>query len=376
MTTVPFADALTPLLGRLRARYQASRLPDFFHWWLGELRSLLPARWQAFLRVQQTQLLLRAVPGGLQVEASEGGKREPLGELSLERPLSELRLAEQFGAEAARIPRVLLLPSDAALLRRLTFPAAAAGNARALVGFEIDRQTPFRPEQVEYDCRLLPANKGARQVPVELAVVGRERLEVELARLGELAGRLDAVDVERDAGRAGFNLLPPSRRRPQDHRPLLINVGLVAFSLALLLLAMGQLVENRRQAVAQIEAEVEARRVEARRTTQLRKTLEEAANAANFLSEHKARQPTTISLLRDLTDTLPDDTFLERLTINGADLSLTVQSASAAKLIELFQGSPRFAEPTLLGAVQPDSRTGKDRATLTVKAVMAQEPRS
>lgn len=369
MTNLPFVDALTPLLGRLRARYQRSPLPGFFGWWLGELRGLLPQRWQSYLRVQQTQLLLCFSAEGLRLEAAEGGQLQELAVLDLDAPLSEARLVEVAGAEALRIPRVLLLPADSVLLRRLAFPAAAAADVHALVAHEIDRQTPFRPDQVEFDCRVLSPEAGARQVHAELLVVTRERLEAELARLGDLAGGLDAVDVVRADGRAGFNLLAIGRRRSRDHRPLLINLGLVGLSLALMLMSMVQLVDNRREAVAQIEAEVEARRVEARRTAQLRKTLEEAARAANFLSEHKAQRPTTIGLLRDLTDILPDDTFLERLTINGVDLSLTVQSASAAKLVELFQRSPGFTEPTLLGAVQPDSRTGKDRATLTVKAV-------
>ncbi len=367
MTTLPFADALTPLLGRLSARYQQSRLPEFFAWWFGELRGLLPQRWQEYLRVQQTHLLLRRQADGLvQVQAAEGGVVEQVGSLAAD-DIGEVQLATLVGEATSRNPRTLLLPADAVLVRRLSFPAAAAGNIRSLVGFEIDRQTPFKPEQVEFDCRLLPAEKGARQVSVELAVVTRERLDAELAALGDMAGRLDAVDVLAANGRAGFNLLPIARRRPHDHRPLLINLAMLALAIGLLLAAMGQLVENRRAAVVSLEAQVEERRVEARRTAQLRKTLEEAATAANFLSEHKAQRPTTISLLRDLTDILPDDTFLERLTIAGPDLSLTVQSASAAKLIELFQSSARFSDPTLLGAVQPDSRTGKDRATLTVK---------
>lgn len=371
MTTLPFADALTPLLGRMRARYQQSRLPAFLAWWFGELRGLLPQRWQDYLRVQQTQLLLRReADGATRVEAAEGRVVELVGRLPAG-SVSEDQLATLVGENGSRNPRILLLPVDAVLARRLSFPAAAAGNIRALVGFEIDRQTPFKPEQVEFDCRLLPGEKNARQVAVELTVVSRERLDAELAALGDLAAGLDAIDVATPSGRAGFNLLPAPKRRPRDHRPLLINLGMLALTLALLLAAMGQLVENRRAAVAALETEVEARRVEARRTAQLRKTLEEAANAANFLSEHKSQRPTTISLLRDLTDILPDDTFLERLTIAGPDLSLTVQSTSAAKLIELFQSSAHFSDPTLLGAVQPDSRTGKDRATLTVRTLAA-----
>lgn len=366
MTTLPFADALTPLLGRIRTRYVQSPLPAFLGWWGGALRGCLPEHLQERLRVQQAQVWLSWEGETLQVERVDSARRLLLGSLAVDAATGEAGLAALLGESAARLPRVLLLPAHTVLLRRLGMPAAATGNLRPVVGFEIDRQTPFRQDQVEFDCRLLAAEKGAKLVPVELAVLPRERLDAQLAKLGDMA--LDAVDVAQGSQRAGFNLLPIGRRRPQDHRPLLINIGLFTAGVLMLLLAMGQLVDNRLAAVAALEADVETQRTAARRTAQLRKTLDEAAAAANFLAEHKAQQPSMIGLLRDLTDILPDDTFLERIAVSGDTINLTVQSASAAKLIELFQGSTTFFEPTLLGAVQPDSRSGKDRATLTVRA--------
>jgi len=367
VTTLPFADALTPLLGRIRTRYVQSPLPGFLAWWAGALRGCLPERWQERLRVQQAQVWLNWDGETLQVERVDSARRLALGTLAVDGTTGEASLVALLGESASRLPRVLLLPSQAVLQRRLGMPAAAIGNLRPVVGFEIDRQTPFRQDQVEFDCRLLAAEKGAKLVSVELAVLPRDRLDVQLARLGDMA--LDAVDVAQATQRAGFNLLPAARRRPQDHRPLLINIGLFAAGVFMLLLAMGQLVDNRLAAVAALEADVETQRTAARRTAQLRKTLDEAAAAANFLAEHKAQQPSMIGVLRDLTDILPDDTFLERIAVSGDSVNLTVQSASAAKLIELFQGSTSFREPTLLGAVQPDSRSGKDRATLTVRVL-------
>jgi general secretion pathway protein L len=366
VTTLPFADALTPLLGRIRARYTQSPLPGFLAWWGGALRDCLPERWQERLRVQQAQVWLSWDGEALQVERVDSMRRHVLGRLGDDGAPSDAALVGLLGEAAARLPRILLLPTQDVLLRRLA-------TLRAVVGFEIDRQTPFRQDQVEFDCRLLPAEKGAKLVPVELAVLPRERLDALLARLGDI--RLDALDVVHGSQRGGLNLLPQARRRPQDHRPLLINLGLAGAGVLLLLLAMGTLVDNRLAAVAALEADVETQRAAARRTTQLRKTLDEAAAAANFLAEHKAQQPSMIGLLRDLTDILPDDTFLERIAVTGDTLNFTVQSGSAAKLIELFQGSTTFREPTLLGAVQPDSRSGKDRATLTVRAVPQPEAR-
>src|SRR5690606_41567584 len=118
------------MLGRLRARYLQSRLPGFFDWWFGELRALLPQRWQAYLRVQQTQLLLRRQDAGLALLAAEGGGVEPLATLDGEGGLGEGRLEQRIGSDAARLPRILLLPPEAVLLRRLSFPVASSEERR------------------------------------------------------------------------------------------------------------------------------------------------------------------------------------------------------------------------------------------------------
>jgi len=370
VTNLPFADALTPMLGRLRARYRQSPLPAFLAWWLGELRACLPQRWQESLRVQEAEIWVHVADDRMFFERVDRNGHEVIGEWPRAGdPPGERDVLSLIGEDQARLPRILLLPRRTALIRRLSFPAAATGNIRALVGFEIDRQTPFRSDQVEFDCRPLDGEANAKHVAVELAVLPRELLNAQLAALGDLANRLDGVDTEAEGGRSGFNFLPIERRRPRDYRPMLINAALLTASLALLVIAMAQLVDNRRDAVVAVEAEVEAQRAQARTTAQLRKNLDEAAAAANFFAEHKAQRPSLVELIDALTATLPDDTFVERITVMGSDISLTVQSGSAAKLIELFQDSPVFRDPTLVGPVQPDAQSRKDRATLTLQVV-------
>lgn len=365
---MPFADALTPLWARLRARYSQSPLPAFLHWWWGELRSMLPSNWQEQLRVQEAQILLHLQSDGLRVERVDGGLSELLEQRGADAgPLPVAEFVAMIGERAQRSARIALLPTSLVLVRRLSFPAAALANVRTLVGFEIDRQTPFRADQVEFDCRLHPVEAGAKSVSVDLCVVPKEAMARVLAPLSELGGQLDAIDVAGEGGRAGFNLLPTAQRRSIDQRPLLINLGLAALILLLLWLAMLQLVDNRVEAVTRISADVESQRSEARGTARLRKQLDDAVAGANFLAEQKAQRPSVVELLRVLTEILPDDTFVERLSFSGDTVSLTVQSASATKLMDLFQTSPHLSNPALAGPIQPDPRSGKDRATLTAQ---------
>ena len=368
MSSMPFADALTPMLVRLRTRYAQSPLPAFFSWWWGELRSCLPRRWQSLLATQEAEIHLVAEADGVRIMRRSGQVSSEIAQFSQQQmPESGLDLGTLLAESELRLPRVALVPKDQVLLRRLSLPVAAAANVRTMVGHEIDRQTPFRADQVEFDCRLGKLAAGAKTVDVELAVALREHLKATLKAMGAHSLTLDAIDVARNGERAGFNLLPEIARRVRDPRPMLLNVLFIGLSIVLLLVSMAQLVENRRHAVDMIETEVEAQRTQARSTAKLKDSLESAVKGANFLAQQRENTPSVVELLRLLTETLPDDTFVERLAFNNDVLSLTVQSGSAAKLVELLQRTPNLRNAAVAGAIQSDPRSGKDRATLTAE---------
>jgi general secretion pathway protein L len=264
------------------------------------------------------------------------------------------------------LPRVLLLPAAMVLRRVLTLPSAALDNLRTVLGFELDRQTPFKPDQVTYDSRVLAHETGARQVPVELALVPRERLRQVLDEIGPVASDLSGVDAGgADGVPLGYNFLPAEQRRSGSHARLWLHLGLIAFSAFCLLLAMHRLIDNRAEAVAALGSESEKQHDGARVAARLRSTLEEAATAANFLAVEKARQPSMVLLLNELSVLLPDDTWLERMNFSRGEVSLAGQSGQAAKLVEILQGSTLLRNPALSGPIQPDARSGKDRFNIT-----------
>lgn len=361
------ADALNPVLARLRTRIAQTPLPRFWQWWTGELLSFLPPRWRDALAVEESCVLLRAHEGAVQVLAERGGRRSALFELPadareawpemIERQLDDTRRGQR---------RLLLLPASKVLRRRLLLPIAALENLQPVLGFELDRQTPFKSDQVYFDSRVLSAEPTARQAQVELSVVQRVTLESELERVGGLTARLSGVDVEEaESRRLGVNLLPVERRLALPRTWLLIQLGLILGSILLVFFAMGQVVENRREAVSSMEERVAAERERARAVSSLRTQLDEAAAGANFLAVQKQSQPSMLVLLHEVSRLLPDDTFLERLSLSSGQLSITGYSSQATRLISQVQASPSLREPALNGAIQPDARTGRDRFTIT-----------
>jgi general secretion pathway protein L len=201
---------------------------------------------------------------------------------------------------------------------------------------------------------------------VELVVLPLARLQELLDRLGPLADGLAGVDVVGPDGVAlGVNLLPQGVRVVRADRARMVN-ALLALAIALVLFsALWITLGNREQAHAAWSERVTAAQAEAREARKLRGALEASVRAANFLAQQRARQPTSLEVLADLTRRLPDDTWLEKIAVNGGNVVLIGQSDHASALVGLLQDSTLIQKPTLTGSVQADPRTGKERFTLT-----------
>ncbi|MDW8478929.1 MAG: type II secretion system protein GspM [Xanthomonadales bacterium] len=291
-----------------------------------------------------------------------------LGAIALELPPAERRLvaAERLAALGTDPPPLILcVPEARALCRRLGFPLAVEENLEQALVYEIDRQTPFRAEEVYLDARVLERDEAARQIAVEMIVVPRAFAAPALAAAREAGLPLFGLDALDEEGRPrGFNLLPRGERvRPPDPRRK-VNLALGAAAIALALLAMQLSLANRAEAVRALRAEVERLHREAREVAALRERLERAVAAAGFLAERRAAQPPVVLLLDELSRLLPDDTFLEHLNLSKGELVLHGFSSSAAGLIGALREARHLAEPSFQGAIRPDPRYGKERFEL------------
>ncbi len=355
------------LLARLRTRLAKTPLPGFFAWWGRELLACLPARWRAFLAERPEALLLDRQGDELVVWREKGDAATEYArirrELAPEAQVAEFqRLRGALDDPHAKT--VFCIPADRVLTRMLSLPAVATDNLRQVLTFEMDRQTPFKADQIYFDSRAVGRDASGRNAQVELVLIPRSQLDQELATLAGLAGELDGVDCWRaapGAGRRQANLLPVEKRVRRRDMRLPLNLGLAALAFVLLFMAMDKSVANRSEALTAMQEEVSKANAEARQVSELRKTLADSIAGANFLSDKKRKGPLTIALLDDLTRRLPHDAYLERLQIENKQVQLQGQATEAAKLIALLGASPCLGNPGFQGQVQPDSRTGKER---------------
>ncbi|MHC8306332.1 type II secretion system protein GspL [Pseudomonas sp. PB3P13] len=330
------SPALAVRLARFAERgashWRGSLAQGLWQTWLQELRNALPAR-------------LRA------------GVLSPPREQVLEWPLSD-PLPEADGAR-----RVLLLPHAMVLVQPLLLPLAATRELSRVIGFELDKYTPFPREQMHYVACV--QSRGKTTARVLLVAIVRERLQSVLDSCRERGLHLHAVDCRNADGQPlGIDLLPPDQKQPgirHDSVPRQLAVA----CLGLLLACMLMWLHTRSAMVETMQATVEAQRQQVQQIQQLRRELSNTQGAARYLAQQKAAQPTLSSVLLDLTGCLGADTWVEQLDISdGGGVSITGQSAKASALISRAKACRTLSDVQFQGIIQPDEHTGKERFSL------------
>lgn len=367
---MPLLDSLKPVAAQWTARYRRSPIPAFLSWWKAELVGCLPVRWQSWFQDRRETWL--AFLDGTELRLQREGQAEPFARFDLSQQAEIVRSEVQrllAGVPEPDRRLLLVLPSDSVLRVPLQFPAAVEQNLRQVLAFEMDRQTPFKADQVHFDWQAEPLS-GGKQIRVDMAVTPREILDAMVEHSRTLGLALDGVDLAAPGPtprRLGFNLLPePQRARHRDPQKRL-NLILGAAVLLLLVMVMHQSVANRAQALEGLRAQVDEARTEARAVVALRNQLETAIAGAGYLAARKGEVASVFRVLADLSARLPDDTWLERLTFRGGSMEIAGQSSESTRLIALLQGSRVLANPAFMGQISPDFRTQKERFTLSAR---------
>ena len=254
--------------------------------------------------------------------------------------------------------QVLMLGADAVLLQRVQLPLAAGRNLNAVVGYELDRYTPFEADQLYFVARQ--ERRTSTHLEVTLVAILRERLDQILSdctALGLHPHRVDAANL-------GIDLLPPPLRPRQRPPGMGLQRSLPWLCGALLIAAMLLWLNDRQRVIDAMHASVQQQKADVAEVHALRQQLLNTRGAAQYLTRRKLAQPPLAALLNDLTTCLPADTWLDQLDVKDGEISFSGQSAKASALITRIKGCRSLENAQFEGVIQPDARTGKDQFAL------------
>jgi general secretion pathway protein L len=341
---------------------------DFFSWWLGELQALwVPVRRVlrrgpkiVTLNTSDQQWVLRLEKGS---RFQELGRVDSLTEVNASRKKLGALIRK---AKLGDFSLVVLLPEIKSLRRRLDLPAISDHDLRQALFFEIERQTPFRPEDVYFDYRVAARRPESKRLTVELVIAPRATVDPILSQVKGLGLQLSGVDVvaRNSHSRLGVNLLRTGQATASwSSLHLALALLLIGLLGAVLYVPVSQLASEDDSIAAQVAEESG----KAKQTTKKRAELDEIVKAAAFLDERKKNAPSILGMIDELTKALPDNTWLISLTQTNTEVKISGYSAAAAELIPLIDNVPLFKNPTFSSPIVQDPQKKLERFDISME---------
>lgn len=356
----------------------------FLAWWLGELRACLPGAATGILFGTAERLEVALGAGNASFVLRRNGRKRELGSVSLNSGQGKdprkaaNRLLRRAGAPRRRV--TLRLPAGQVLQPTIEVPVAAADNLREVLALEMDRHTPFSPEEVLFDFHVAGSDAEMQRLRVEMLIARKD----DIARARTLAGTMglspDSITgpaAGENSGAPGtgtFNLLPRDERpRPGRMIPRLVG-AMAVVTLALAGVSLAIKYDRKQKTLALLEARVTELRASTGETGKLEDKVARLLDVSGYLREEKRRRPQMVEILDEVTRRLPDQHWLISYSFRDGKIQLAGYSDDPSSVLLLLEQSGLFSGARFAAPVTMDPRIGKERFNLVATVAREDEP--
>ncbi len=312
------------------------RIGAALSYWGDAMRALLPKRVREQLTVGEEQIIVCQNDEQLQIYHNSLGK--------FSEPLDYTRQGDYFDSAAItevksildNDHRLVLQVSDQVLLSKsVQFPAAVADDLRQALLYEMDKHTPFPPNEVYFDVVIM--RQQANKVFARLYLLQKSLVQATLQQFADNGIRFDRLCT---ANEPHINLLPQVLHRRKRLFPLtrnvLLTVGLVLFFVLLLAVPL----YFKRDTAIKLEQQIAQLAPQAAGEPELWQKRDEAEQV---ISEFIDNYPLPFAqIYEELSKRLPDNTWVSNLTYQMGKMEIRGEAADAAGLIALINASPLF----------------------------------
>lgn len=345
---------------RFAGLLQRGLLQRGLRWWGRELKGVLALPPFHLLFGNDDRVILDLETGRVSMTKCHAGIDSDIGVF----PAGEGLPREAVHALASQVRRgteaVIRLPRGQLLCRDLTLPLEAEGNLHEVLGYEMDRHTPFRADQVYFDHHVIERLPSERRMRVQLLAAPQGPLAPVVQTLKSLGLVPCMITVAEQGARqceiATINLLPEALRgRPggiwgRANRILLLSALVLGVAAAAIPLQRQQaLIEDMESRLTALRQDVEAARAMQASTQSMREEL-------GLFLEQRRQSPVVIDVLEEVSRLLPDDTWLMRFDLKGRRMNLQGITADAPALIGLLEDSPMLEHVVFSAPVVRDPR--------------------
>lgn len=338
--------------------------------WRRRLLDCLPRGPRIWLASRHPELVIAPRGDTAEIFRDVIGERQLIGAIDRQAPDGTAVLGA--GGKQTWRHRTLELPAESLLVRRLLLPAQVRDHLRRVLTYELDRLTPFSPEQVFFDARVVAVVAQGAKVEVELALCPRERASAWLESLRSAA--MPVTKLSWAGAWSDANLLPPEARPRPRRLPWILTSLLVLLVIALLAAVLLTPLWQRASEQQRLTQAIRGLSAQAEEVSQVREALERARLGSVAVLERKRAHPRMTELMLELTELLPDGTWVQTLNYRDGAVDLRGESTQATALIGVLERGAGIDNVTFRSPVMQIDTSGSERFHIAFDYRSAEAP--
>ena len=344
----------------------------FIAWWLEGLSCLMPVSVRRFLQFIPDRITVEFRNNQVIFKYYVKGSDTPDDEQAFildgdQNNASLLQWLQKNDGTNTEI--VILIPENDVLRKKMVLPKTAELDLHQILGFEIDRKTPFSVNQVFYDHIVEKKDVEKDLLHVQLFVTARKKIEPLINILDSWNIKPDSINITGSTASNGIMLAPADEYSPdknENYTTLILTAAVFCLFLALLYVPL----IYHDQTINKLEKEVSEHRDIAFRLQELKEKKNELLNKALFLNDKRNNQIPVIVILNELSKNIPDDTWLTRFSMMKGEIQLQGESSAASSMIQTIESSDYFTDSNFRSPVTQNVRTNKDKFNLSAKLLI------
>jgi Tfp pilus assembly protein PilN len=191
------------------------------------------------------------------------------------------------------------------------------------------------------------------ETDLRLGPLGKERKQIPYVALG---GILESLWLKS----WGLNVLLKGRHRKP--KPSWVITLLLVLALGVLVgIYFTNPIEIETKGLQNLEKQIALKKVEVLKVDNLKKEIESASGEINLIIDFKQKKSLNLDILKELTLLLPKNTWLTRLRVFEAQVSIEGYAPSATLLIPKLEGSKFFRKVEFAAPTFKDPKQNMDR---------------
>ncbi|HTT99873.1 MAG TPA: PilN domain-containing protein [Rhizomicrobium sp.] len=311
----------------------AQLLLQFWRWWTDELLAMLPPEWRE--RLTRRSHIVAQVRGNNIVYTNE-----ETGSVLASKPRGAIKF---------------LIPQERVLTRQIDLPLLPISDVKRMVALEIDRLSPFQPEQVYFDADIIARDPESGRQQVAVGILPRTTAEQVLGFMHEHDLAPAAIGITHNGVAApDFDFLAAMRDAQGGDAAQRRSLYWWVAAAVLLVVNIGFLAYRDSSNLDALRQAVEAQQLPVTAALRTRDKVNREAAQRTLLLQTKSRT-SPLPVLDAVTKAMPMDAWVSRFEWNGRTVHIRGQRKSSNDILARLEASPVLKNARSLSG---DTRAG------------------